>query len=829
MASDRKTMVNEKGGRSMDPGIRGVVSSRLAAEGSTDAWGTLVLAALEGRDRLEAELAGSGAAPHAVAASVSPAPAGAFVQSIVVEGFRGIGPAQTLELRPGPGLTLVVGRNGSGKSSFAEALEVLLTGDSLRWKERAAVWREGWRNLHHPAPSLTATFLVEGEGGPCVVSRRWEPEAAFEAGAVAAQLHTKPSFDLESLGWTAALRTYRPFLSYNELGSLLDEGPSKLYDALSSILGLEDLVEAQRALQEARRTREKALKEITDARGQLLERLGAVDDVRARQVVAAIEGKEWDLDAVEAVLAGAKGPGAGAAEIDVLQAIASLEPPDPARVAAAVAEMRAAAAAVQSALKTAAARSRDAAMLLDLALQYHGTHGDGACPVCGRADALNRAWSTQQRKAVARLREQAREADAVHERAEAARRLWEGLASLKAEALTRAAEVGLDLGELVETLGTWVEAGSIADLAQLADHVEAASGPLRESVVRLRDAARAQLGRKEDAWRPAAVDVATWLAGARGGRRGAGDLEGLKAAEAWLKRAAAGIRDDRFAPIAEKAAGIWEHLRQQSHVELGRIQLTGEGTRRRVALDVTVDGVEGAALGVMSQGELHSLALSLFVPRATLPESPFRFIVIDDPVQSMDPARVDGLARVLENASADRQVVVFTHDDRLPEAVRRLDVAGEIVELTRRDASVVELRRALDPVGRYIEDAFAVASTSDLPSSAAAQVVPGLCRLALEAACMEVVRRRRLTRGEGHAEVERALGDAGRLPRLAALALFDDVERGADVLSRLEREGGSAAETFRQCDEGAHQVQSVDAVELVRRASNLVAWFRGLR
>jgi wobble nucleotide-excising tRNase len=51
---------------------------------------------------------------------------------------------------------------------------------------------------------------------------------------------------------------------------------------------------------------------------------------------------------------------------------------------------------------------------------------------------------------------------------------------------------------------------------------------------------------------------------------------------------------------------------------------------------VTVDGVEGAALGVMSQGELHAMALSLFLPRATLPESPFRFVVIDDPVQSMD-------------------------------------------------------------------------------------------------------------------------------------------------------------------------------------------------
>jgi hypothetical protein len=86
----------------------------------------------------------------------------------------------------------------------------------------------------------------------------------------------------------------------------------------------------------------------------------------------------------------------------------------------------------------------------------------------------------------------------------------------------------------------------------------------------------------------------------------------------------------------------WEHLRQQSNVTLGKIELVGSKGSRRVSLDVTVDGVAGAALGVMSQGELHSLALSLFLPRATLAESPFRFVVIDDPVQSMDPARIDG-------------------------------------------------------------------------------------------------------------------------------------------------------------------------------------------
>ena len=81
---------------------------------------------------------------------------GAYITSIVVEGFRGIGPRRTLEINPGPGLTLVIGRNGSGKSSFAEAAEILLTGTNSRWAHRSKIWQEGWRNLHHPERTTVA-------------------------------------------------------------------------------------------------------------------------------------------------------------------------------------------------------------------------------------------------------------------------------------------------------------------------------------------------------------------------------------------------------------------------------------------------------------------------------------------------------------------------------------------------------------------------------------------------------------------------------------------------------------------------------------------------
>ena len=77
-----------------------------------------------------------------------------------------------------------------------------------------------------------------------------------------------------------------------------------------------------------------------------------------------------------------------------------------------------------------------------------------------------------------------------------------------------------------------------------------------------------------------------------------------------------------------------------------------------------MDDQEAPAYSVMSQGELHSLALVAVHPRATHDYSPFSFLVIDDPVQSMDAQKGEGLATVLSECARHRQVVVFTHDTR---------------------------------------------------------------------------------------------------------------------------------------------------------------------
>lgn len=280
----------------------------------------------------------------------------------------------------------------------------------------------------------------------------------------------------------------------------------------------------------------------------------------------------------------------------------------------------------------------------------------------------------------------------------------------------------------------------------------------------------------------------------------------LKAAEDWVRETATALRNERFQPIKEDVKKTWEQLRTQSNVELEDVTFEGKTTSRRMKLEVTVDGTEGAALGVMSQGELHALALSLFIPRATLDESPFRFLVIDDPVQSMDPARVDGLARVLEEQAKDRQVIVFTHDDRLPDAARRLGVSARVIEVQRREGSVVELREVRTPAVQYVRDAGALANTDDLPKIARERVIPGLCRQAVEAACLDVVRKRRLARGETHAAVEDVFERNVKLMPRLALALFDDPDKTGDVYTTLKNKIGPwQVDTVKLCNEGAHK------------------------
>lgn len=130
----------------------------------------------------------------------------------------------------------------------------------------------------------------------------------------------------------------------------------------------------------------------------------------------------------------------------------------------------------------------------------------------------------------------------------------------------------------------------------------------------------------------------------------------------------------------------------------------------------------------------------------------------------------------------------------------------------------------------HLDDARAVLRTKELPDATARRVVPGLCRQAIEAACQTAVRRRRLARGERHADVEAALTQVSGLTAWVALALFDsdDNEEGGKVLSRLNNGmGRRAADAFQGCNKGAHGNFTGSLPDLVTESAKLARALAG--
>jgi hypothetical protein len=436
----------------------------------------------------------------------------------------------------------------------------------------------------------------------------------------------------------------------------------------------------------ARGVLDRRARDVKDERVRLVEELADIDDYRALRAKSLLSKSAPDLAAVGEL---ALQDDRSLADIAALRTLTSLFIPPSADVTAATGRIRTTAERLATIRTSDTAQAGEIAALLRAVL-VHQANQECPCPVCG-AETLDADWRQQATAKVERLERLTRELRQATESLAAA----VGAARLLVAAAPAALDVapaGIDLRAVRDAWHAWEQAGRVTDPAPLADALDTSHARLAACLADLGRAAGAALARLDEVWRPMAVRLATWHHQAKRVADDAALLRDVRGAVDWLKQAGAALRDQRMAPFAARSQAVWEQLRQQGGIDLDAVRLTGTGTMRKVVLDVTVDGTAGAALSVLSQGELHALALSLFLPRATVAESPFRFLVIDDPVQAMDAATVAGLARVLAETAVTRQVVVFTHDDRLPEAVRRLGLPATVLAVCREEKSRVAVR-----------------------------------------------------------------------------------------------------------------------------------------
>lgn len=742
-----------------------------------------------------------------------------FLSTIKVSGFRGIGSTAKLDLHPAPGLTVVSGRNGSGKSSFAEALELALTGTSYRWRERQSLWSESWRNLHKPNPcAVRVEFTREGTG-PVTVGVDWADEAQLDDRDLWTQSGGKErTKGIDELGWANPLELYRPVLSYEELGRLFDGGPSVLYDALAKLLGLDVLTAVEKKLAADLKVARESRDAADSERRQLIAALGDITDERAERVVTLLRKRPPPLDDVVAII-----KGVGSPEVNVVAALGDLSQltvPSIDEIASAASQLRIAVADLQRVAVAAAALVDKRVGVLHAALDFHQHAGDTSCPVCGGGQ-LDADWVARTRSAVSDAETALAEYRSATARLKAARQTAAGVVGGFLQAV---AVPGIELAGLESYNKAALKAGEVpTDDLELADHVESVLVDAVGAADVLREQAAAELSRREDVWAPVAEQIAAWVPNERHARESDDQLKALTAAKKWVTDNGTRFRNLRLKPIAAQARQIWGQLRQESNVDLAEITLTGTATKRKAVLGGSVDGHDTQALSVMSQGEQNAVALALFLPRATSVKSPFRFVVLDDPIQAMDPAKIDGFVRILTDIARTHQVVVFSHDDRLASVVRQTGVNARLIEVIRESGSKVTMRPNVDPASRLVSDAHAMIKDEKLAPAVKDRIAPSLFRMALESVASQVHYAKQSIAGQSRVEAEAKWASAKSTKTRLALAILGDPAADLSNWLKAKPHRKHAVEVGNAGAHGVRGVSDVDVSDLRRTVKDVLA------
>ena len=91
----------------MNDELRQLIQDKLSSEGFLEEnWSSLVMAACDGQEAVETLLLEAETETKTSPQAATMNKTAAYITSLTVQGFRGIGPKQALRFSPGPGLTI---------------------------------------------------------------------------------------------------------------------------------------------------------------------------------------------------------------------------------------------------------------------------------------------------------------------------------------------------------------------------------------------------------------------------------------------------------------------------------------------------------------------------------------------------------------------------------------------------------------------------------------------------------------------------------------------------------------------------------------------------
>lgn len=585
------------------------------------------------------------------------------LENVSIHDYRGVLNDAPLELSfdPTPGITVLHGLNGAGKSSISDAVEIGLSGKFLPVSSGAGGKAQLWDPIHLARGALRAVIRVTLSSGDerLILTTKLDSSGAIESHE--AELDSGGSTTEVSLdsAWHDALHSHQPVFAY----ASLERRVQLSKDLANYFEGLLALGGSFTALEETIASRGKVSSQAFDrwraARKLAMSALERVDDERVTDVA---------LDPLKPV----REPSIDDELDEWLEDEGLLEDGALARSLPSDCgtQLSDAASRVEGSIKELGNASASSVQQLSGALEHllkeataHSVDRK-SCPVCATQKS---DWFQTLEKTV----EQSEELSALRKRVGVDTKK---LAAVCGELLAEVISVGGLRGDDGPVQATCAKGKALIDAFALARETETdtqysvlgatlelAEWLCSDEAKSLIDEAVKRADRNRQ-WRIArAQAVESFIAVWRADAASAAQSVRWNNASKRVTSLRDGLRKKRSFSLASKAGKRIEYLLSDADLRLKDIGVSS--TKASMEL---VDQQDNAVdLGMLSAGQRNAVLLAPLL--ASVDAGPFGFLILDDPVHAFDELRIDRLAEMLSKLAETRRVVVLTHDDRLKE------------------------------------------------------------------------------------------------------------------------------------------------------------------